>query len=106
MEKMITSIKNGKPLEQVEREVRGRLEKWLETTPYLFNPETDVANTIIRGIAIRKIKAGGEYCPCRVLSGNPKEDSKIVCPCIYSKNELENDGICLCKLFIGPSYKE
>ncbi|MCP4363971.1 MAG: ferredoxin:thioredoxin reductase [Planctomycetes bacterium] len=94
-----------KPLEQVEREVRERLEEWLTRTPYSFNPEDSVVKTIIRGIAIRKIKAGDEYCPCRVLSGDLREDSKIVCPCVYSKGEIENDGICLCHLFVGPNYK-
>ncbi|MEE9585090.1 MAG: ferredoxin-thioredoxin reductase catalytic domain-containing protein [Candidatus Brocadiales bacterium] len=91
-------------LEQVEREVRERLEKWLALTPYRFNPETAVVGTIIRGIAIRKIKAGGEYCPCRVLSGDAKNDSKLVCPCVFHKAEIERDGICLCALFVGPNY--
>ncbi len=104
VEKATTNTTSEKPLEQVEREVRTRLEKWLETTPYRFNPEANVADTIIRGIAIRKVKAGDEYCPCRVLSGNPKEDAKIVCPCIYHKAEIKNDGICLCNLFVGPNY--
>lgn len=96
---------NKKALEQVEREVRTRLEKWLKTTPYRFNPETTVVDTIIRGIAIRKIKAGDEYCPCRVLTGDIKKDARVVCPCVFSKAEIENDGICLCQLFVGPNYK-
>ncbi|MFQ5863182.1 MAG: ferredoxin-thioredoxin reductase catalytic domain-containing protein [Candidatus Brocadiales bacterium] len=93
------------PLKQVEWEVRERLEKWLEGTPYRFNPDTTVVNTIIRGLAIRKVKAGDEYCPCRVLSGNIEKDSKIVCPCVFAKAEIERDGICLCHLFVGPDYK-
>jgi ferredoxin-thioredoxin reductase catalytic subunit len=94
-----------KSLELVEREVRERLGKWVAGTPYRFNPETSIVDTIIRGIAIRKIKAGAEYCPCRVLTGDVKKDARVVCPCVFSKAEIENDGICLCHLFVGPNYK-
>lgn len=94
-----------KSLELVEREVRERLEKWVSGTPYRFNPETAIVNTIIRGIAIRKIKAGDEYCPCRVLTGDVRKDARAVCPCVFSKSEIENDGICLCQLFVGPNYR-
>nr|WP_269850493.1 ferredoxin-thioredoxin reductase catalytic domain-containing protein [Methanosarcina horonobensis] len=28
---------------------------------------------------------------------------KIVCPCIYHKDEIEKDGNCHCELFFKPS---
>lgn len=105
MTEVTPDTQKKKPLEQVEREVRARLEKWLEGTPYRFNPDTTVVDTIIRGLAIRKIKTGEEYCPCRVLTGDVEKDSKSICPCVYSKAEIEKDGICLCHLFVGPNYK-
>ncbi|MFQ5957623.1 MAG: ferredoxin-thioredoxin reductase catalytic domain-containing protein [Candidatus Brocadiales bacterium] len=105
MKEATPNTERKRPLEHVEREVRKRLEKWLEGTPYRFNPDTTVVDTIIRGLAIRKVKAGDEYCPCRVLSGDIEKDSKIVCPCVFSKAEIESEGICLCHLFVGPNYE-
>ena len=44
-------------------------------------------------------KFGKRYCPCRIVTGDEKEDRKIVCPCIYHKEEVERDGSCHCELF-------
>jgi len=54
---------------------------------------------IFKGLNNNINKYGEAYCPCRVVSGNKKEDEKNICPCIFQKEEVERDGHCHCFLF-------
>lgn len=90
---------------KVKQEIRIRLERWLENTPYRFNPNASTVDTIIRGLALRKLKYGKEYCPCRVVKEDEEENKGIVCPCIYHEKEIAQHGICFCGLFVGPDYQ-
>lgn len=93
-------------LDRVRQGVRQRLEKWLKNTPYRFNPDTSTVDTIIKGLALRKLKYGEEYCPCRVVNNEDKEKNKgIICPCIYHEEEIAQGGICFCGLFVGANYE-
>ncbi len=94
-----------KSLTRVKREVRERLEKWLENTPYKFNPDTATVNTVIKGLALRRLKYGKEYCPCRVVKEDEKENAVIICPCIYHEEEIAENGMCFCRLFVGPNFE-
>jgi nitrite reductase/ring-hydroxylating ferredoxin subunit len=41
------------------------------------------------------------YCPCRVRTGDPKEDAKIICPCIpFYLEDFTSMQKCWCGLFI------
>ena len=91
-------------LAEVEQEIRHRLEKYLEGTPYRFNPDAAVVEEVIKGLAIRRLKTGHEYCPCRVVTGNVEKDKKIICPCDYHEKEIERKGRCFCGLLVGPDY--
>jgi nitrite reductase/ring-hydroxylating ferredoxin subunit/ferredoxin-thioredoxin reductase catalytic subunit len=68
---------------------------------YKFNTETDfVDEVLISEIEILE-RDGDVYCPCRVRTGDPKEDYKIVCPCIpFFRDEFAALGKCWCGLFI------
>lgn len=59
---------------------------------------------MIEGLAKRLLenekKYGKKYCPCRIVKGLPEIDEKNICPCSYSKEEIEKTGHCLCWLFI------
>jgi len=54
---------------------------------------------VIGGLVHNKEKYGFQYCPCRVVTGNKKEDAKKICPCFWHKDEIKKWGHCLCKLF-------
>jgi len=62
------------------------------------NPKT--VATIINGLLAKEVKYGKKYCPCRSVSGDKKEDDKIICPCAYHKKELLEGGKCFCGLFV------
>lgn len=59
-----------------------------------------IVEFVVKGLIERKEKYGEYYCPCRVVSGDKKEDEKIICPCAYHEREVREDGRCLCGLFM------
>ena len=67
---------------------------------FKLNPDPKVIEFIIKGLLRNKKKHGERYCPCRRVKGNPKVDKKIICPCIYHKDEIEEQGHCHCFLFV------
>jgi nitrite reductase/ring-hydroxylating ferredoxin subunit len=52
-------------------------------------------------------ESGDVYCPCRLRSGDPKEDAAIVCPCI-AVNVIEFASMrkCWCGLFIRTDIED
>jgi len=87
-------------LEDAKKEIREKLEKYISKSPYTFNSDEKQVDGIITGLAMKKIKAGRFYCPCRIVTGVDKEDRKKVCPCIWHRQEIEKDGTCHCRLFV------
>jgi len=65
-----------------------------------LNPDKKVVDRVMAGLNKNEEKYGKRYCPCRRVTGNEAEDAKIICPCIYSKEEIEKDGKCFCGLFV------
>jgi len=54
---------------------------------------------------------GKRYCPCFEPSGDPEFDRKLICPCEFMNEEIEQRGTCHCTLFgkkelIGKDHKE
>ncbi|MDO8137743.1 MAG: ferredoxin-thioredoxin reductase catalytic domain-containing protein [Candidatus Brocadiales bacterium] len=103
-EQIIEGVEKDR-LAEVEQEIRHRLERYLDGTSYRFNPDAAVVEEVIKGLAIRRLKTGHEYCPCRVVTGNEEKDKKIVCPCDYHKKEIKHKGRCYCGLLVGPDYR-
>jgi len=68
---------------------------------YKFNTESDFVNEVLQS-EIEILESSGDiYCPCRVRSGDPKEDVKVVCPCIhFYRDEFAAIRKCWCGLFI------
>jgi ferredoxin-thioredoxin reductase catalytic chain len=64
-----------------------------------LNPNKKQLETVIRGLVRNKAKFGHQYCPCRIRSGDEEKDRAIVCPCVYHKAEIADDGSCHCKLY-------
>ncbi|MFH0964679.1 MAG: ferredoxin-thioredoxin reductase catalytic domain-containing protein [Planctomycetota bacterium] len=67
---------------------------------YAFSADEGRVSVVLRGLLKRKEKRGEYYCPCRVLSGDPEEDRKIICPCAYMADDIRRAGICQCGLFV------
>jgi len=65
----------------------------------VLNRDETQLSAVIRGLARNLTRHGERYCPCRLRSGKPEEDQKIICPCIYHQDEIADDGSCHCNLF-------
>ncbi len=73
--------------------------KYAKKKGFILNPDEEMLHMVIEGLARNRKEQGKQYCPCRLRSGDEKEDRKIICPCIYHEDEIENDGSCHCSLF-------
>lgn len=67
---------------------------------FKVNPDSKIAENVVRALLLREEALGERYCPCRKATGNKEEDKKIICPCVYHKDEIEKDGHCHCNLFV------
>ena len=72
-----------------------------ERLGYKFNTETDFVDEVLQSELEILDRDGDVYCPCRVRTGDPKEDAQIVCPCIpFYRDEFAAIRKCWCGLFI------
>jgi len=92
-------------LEKLKTDIRRRLERYVVRTGIQFNPDADYVDQVITGLAMRQQKHGRAYCPCRMPTGDRKEDAKLTCPCRWHREEIERDGTCRCKLFVAPDFE-
>lgn len=74
---------------------------FVERLGYRFNTDEEwVQITLDAELAILE-ETGDIYCPCRIRTGDPKEDAKIVCPCIpFYLDQFGALRKCWCGLFI------
>ena len=74
---------------------------------YKFNTETDFVDEVLESEIEILERDGDVFCPCRVRTGDPKEDFKIVCPCIpFFRDQFAALGKCWCGLFIRTDIED
>jgi len=91
--------------EDEEAKIRKMLNRYADSNPFRLNPDQKVVDRVISGLVMRKKKYGHAYCPCRIVTGNPENDKKAICPCVYHVEEIKQDGECHCKLFVSANEK-
>lgn len=68
---------------------------------YKFNTDAEFVDDVLASELEILEQTGDVYCPCRVRTGDPKEDVKIICPCIpFHRDEFAAIKKCWCGLFI------
>lgn len=87
-------------LTEYEQEIYNRVRDFTEGKNFTLNPDDDVVKRVVKGLARNNEKKGKEYCPCRLVTGNPEMDDKIVCPCIFHQDEIDEKGACHCQLYV------
>jgi ferredoxin-thioredoxin reductase catalytic subunit len=88
-----------------EQAIKDRLDEYVKRKPFVYYPDEEVVERIIKGLAKREEKSGQAYCPCRLVTGKPELDKKIVCPCEYHEDEIAKQGFCHCRLFASADFK-
>lgn len=74
---------------------------------YKFNTDEDFVAMVMEGEIEVLARDGDVYCPCRVRTGDPKEDLKIVCPCIpFYTDQFSAMRKCWCGLFIRVDVED
>jgi ferredoxin-thioredoxin reductase catalytic subunit len=87
-------------VEEIQSEISAEAEK----TGYILNPDEEILQGIIEGIAINEDRLGYWSCPCRKASGSRLSDFDIICPCEYRDPDLEEYGRCYCALYVTQDY--
>lgn len=74
---------------------------------YKLNTESDFVDAVYEGELEVLERDGDVYCPCRVRTGDPKEDLQIVCPCIpFYLDQFAAMRKCWCGLFIRTDVED
>ena len=82
-----------------KEELLSHLQEIAEKEGIMLNPDENVLNSLLDALMRNKELKGEFYCPCRIPTGDKEEDKKIICPCIYHKEDVEREGHCHCFLF-------
>lgn len=74
---------------------------------YKLNTDTEFVDMVLES-ELEVLEATGDvYCPCRVRTDDPKEDLKIICPCIpFHMDEFAKMQKCWCGLFIRTDVED
>ncbi|MDY0087086.1 MAG: ferredoxin-thioredoxin reductase catalytic domain-containing protein [Coriobacteriia bacterium] len=88
-------------------DLRAYMEPFVRNLGYRFNDDEEfVAEVLASEIEILDA-AGDVFCPCRVRTGDPKEDVTIVCPCIpFYADQFAKLQKCWCGLFVRTDVKD
>jgi len=84
-----------------EEELKKVSERYADSQKFKLNPDKKIVESIIKGLLANEKKFGYRYCPCRAVIGNKEMDRKIICPCVFHKDEIKRMGHCLCGLFVS-----
>jgi ferredoxin-thioredoxin reductase catalytic subunit len=74
--------------------------KYAGIAGFRLQPDEKMLDAILSGLAANEKRYGYRFCPCRAVTGDMREDRKIICPCTYHRSEIANDGHCKCTLFL------
>ena len=99
LNKMLGDDTNSKNTANIEKIIKD-YQEYAERNGLKLNPNREVIERLIKGMLENEKKFGERYCPCRRVTGNPEEDKSKICPCQFMRNEIEEQGHCLCGLFV------
>jgi ferredoxin-thioredoxin reductase catalytic chain len=100
--KMNEIIPDAKEVETVYH----RLFKEAEASGYHLNPDIEFTKSLIQGLLINEKRYGYWSCPCRLADCEKESDLDIICPCDYRDADLNDFGMCYCKLYVSRAVQE
>ena len=71
-----------------------RLDREAESGGYHLNPDRAFTRALAEGLAANLTRYGYMSCPCRLASGDRREDLDIICPCDYRDADLAEYDAC------------
>ena len=82
------------------------LRKIQEPRGYLFNKDRERIFELLEALLVNKKRYGYMACPCRLASGDPRNDADIICPCEYREADVRQYGSCYCNLYVSEEWNE
>jgi ferredoxin-thioredoxin reductase catalytic subunit len=83
-----------------------KLDRDAEASGYHLNPDKEFTKELVKSLIINEKRYGYWACPCRLASGDKKEDLDIICPCDYRDADVDEYGACYCALYVSKEVKE
>lgn len=82
------------------------LKKYANLKGVELNKDKELVFDLIKGLLRNEERYGYRSCPCRLASGDKEKDKDIICPCIYSKEDIKEFGRCYCGLYVSNDFNE
>jgi ferredoxin-thioredoxin reductase catalytic subunit len=82
------------------------LKKVQEPKGYYFNKDRDRVLELLEALLVNKKRYGYMSCPCRLASGDRKQDEDILCPCVYRAPDVQAYGSCYCNLYVSKAWND
>ena len=83
-------------------------DKVCQSMGWVYNPNDDINEGVMMGLARNKIIYNKRFCPCFMveeIDGKPKSVDNRTCPCKPAiEKEIPNLGVCHCGFFCTPEY--
>ncbi|MEW6187111.1 MAG: ferredoxin-thioredoxin reductase catalytic domain-containing protein [Thermodesulfobacteriota bacterium] len=89
-----------------EQELYEQLKKVQEPKGYFFNKDQDRVSDLLSALLLNKGRYGYMCCPCRLASGDRKQDQDILCPCQYRTQDVAEYGSCYCNLYVTQAWND
>ncbi len=87
-----------------EKELFEMLKKVQEPKGYFFNRDQERVFEMLKALLLNKDRYGYMCCPCRLASGDRKQDEDIICPCVYRTQDVQEYGSCYCNLYVSKQW--
>lgn len=84
----------------------GILYKFAQSKGLELNKDKEFVLDLIAGLLRNEERYGYRSCPCRLASGDREKDKDIICPCIYSEEDIKEYGKCYCGLYVKKEFNE
>jgi ferredoxin-thioredoxin reductase catalytic subunit len=81
-------------------------QKYAQSKGIELNKDKEFVFELIKGLLRNEERYGYRSCPCRLASGNKEKDKDIICPCIYSAEDIKEYGRCYCGLYVSTQYNQ
>lgn len=82
------------------------LKKYANIKKIELNKDKAFVLDLIKGLLKNEERYGYRSCPCRLASGDKERDKDIICPCIYSEEDIKEYGRCYCGLYVSKDFNE
>ncbi|MBW2989065.1 ferredoxin:thioredoxin reductase [Candidatus Woesearchaeota archaeon] len=84
-----------------KKRIIGIWKRFAEGNDFMLNPNVKIVDSLAEGVLNNRKNHSLGYCPCRLKTGNPKEDLKLICPCNFRiQKTWKEGGECWCSLFV------